>query len=437
SDGMTEELILALDQVPGLRVVPRSSSFAFKGAQQDPRDIGRRLGVGAVLEGSVRQAGDRLRVIVHLVSANEGFELWSEIYERHLADVFLIQDEITRAIVGALRLRVPGGPIRPQLTLPTRSLEAHNAYLKARYHHGRLAAEDALRAVDFYQEAVRLDSTFALAWAGLAGAYLERISGEELRPGDIIPLAKAAVDRARTLDSTLAGAHVSLGLIRFLYDRDWPAAEAEFQRAIALDPALPEAHHWYSHYLLAQGQVEQAAVASRQALELSPFDRTMMVHLGWHHLHSREYDRAREPLQRALALDSTAADARHLLALLAELTGDYQGAIAQLQTALRLTPQRLELQAALGRVYALAGQPDEARRVLQELGDAAATRYVSPYLLALIMSALGDDRRAFAALEQAVADRSESMVYLDLDPRMDPLRDDRRFARVRRQVGLP
>jgi serine/threonine-protein kinase len=435
SDGMTEELTAALGRVPGLRVAAPSSAFALRRRSEDPREAGRRLRVATVLEGSVRQANDRLRVTVHLVSVSEGFDLWSETYERPPGDVFAVENEIAQAVVAALRIR-GAGPL-PAAAAPTSSLDAYMTYLRARHAMARPGAADPSRAVGLFQEAIRLDSSFAPAWAGLAAAHAQQAIAEGARPADAMPAARTAAIRALALDSTLAVAHATIGLVRFLYDWEWNGADSAFQRALVINPNRPEAHRWYSRLLMAIGRPDEALVHARRALELSPLDPEMIAHFGWHDLYARRYGDARVSLDRALTVDSSLAGTRYLLGLLAEVLGDYELAESHYRGALDRAPADVTLLASLGRAHALDGRPDDARAVLARLDSLSAERYVSPYLLAGIAEALGDQRRAFAWLEEAVADRSGELVDLDLDPRLDRLRGDRRFVRIRRSVGLP
>ncbi|MBA3346364.1 MAG: tetratricopeptide repeat protein [Gemmatimonadales bacterium] len=433
SDGITEQLIGALGPVPGLRVIARPSAFAYDERALDAQAIGQRLDVGAVLEGSVRQFGDRLRVNVHLVSVPEGFDIWSETYERPAADLFAVEDHIARSVVAALRLRPPAALV----TQPTASFEAHTAYLQGLYHSRRFTRRGVQLAINYFGEAIRLDSTFAGAWAGLADAYIQRGIVEELRPKESMPPAKAALERSLALDSTLAEAHTTLGLIRFHYDWDWTGAEASFRRATALNPNLAEAHLWLAHLLLALGRAEESSAAGRRALSLSPADQRTRVQLGWQHLRAERYDEAREAAANALKQSPSAMEPHYQLALLAELSGDYPTAMAELELALTSAPDRAELRASLARVYALAGRPEEARRIVAELGQPSDGRYVSPYFLAWVGAALGDERQAFVELAAAAADRSEHLVYLRVDPRLDTLRQDPRFGRLAGRIGLP
>ncbi len=257
------------------------------------------------------------------------------------------------------------------------------------------------------------------------------------RPADAMPAARAAAVRALALDSTLAPAHATLGLVHFLYDWDWDGADSAFMQALAINPNRPEVHSGYAHLLAALGRTNEALLHARRAEELTPLDPFTIADRGWHYLVAGRYAEARESLDRALLLDSTRNDTRYLLGLLAETQGDYELAESHYRGVLDRAPDDVDALAALGRIHALAGRPDDARGVLARLDSLSADRYVSPYLLAAVAEGLGDSRRAFAWLEEAVADRASQLVYLDVDPRLERLRGDRRFARIRRSVGLP
>lgn len=435
SEGVSRELAAALGRVPGLRVAAPGSVFALRRPNEDPRDAGRRLGVATVLEGSVRQTNDRLRVIVHLVSVGEGFDLWSETYERTPAEIFAVQEEIVRSVVATLR--VPGAERWVDNASTTSDLDAYRSYLRARHAATRPPGADPTYAAALYQEAIAADSGFAPAWAGLAVAHAARAVSQGARPSEAMPAARVAATRALALDSSLAVAHTTLAQIHFLYDRDWLAADSAFQRALMTNPNRPEVHYWYAHFLLATSRGDEAVMHNRRAQELSPFDPEILAQLGWHDIQVRKFAEARESLDRGMAVDSNRAETRRLLGLLAEVVGDHELAESHYRAGLARAPDDLDLLAALGRIHALAGRPDEAGAVLARLDSLTTERWVSPYLSAIIAEALGDRRRAFAWLEEAVADRAADVVYLDFDPRLDRLRDDRRFARIRRSVGLP
>ena len=284
-DGISEELLDALAKVEGLRVVARTSSFAFKGKNADVSEIAQKLGVRHVLEGSLRRDGKRVRISAQLIDARNGFHLWSETYERELKDIFAMQDETTAAIVNALKIKLAVAlPVHKQP-----NTEAYELDLKGRYF---LNKRDLKKAIDNFQQALAKDPSHALAYAGLSEVYVVSAVRGGVAPREVMPKAKEAALQALAIDDGLSEAHASLAYVTFFYDWEWPAAEREFKRAIGLNPNNADAHHWYSHYLMAQGRIEESLNQSKRALELSPFDFLMHIHLAWHYLYARQYDHA-------------------------------------------------------------------------------------------------------------------------------------------------
>src|SRR5438045_2040643 len=296
-DGISEELLDALAKVEGLRVVARTSSFAFKGKNADVSEIAQKLNVRTVLEGSLRRDGNRLRITAQLIDTRNGFHLWSETYERELQDLFAMQDEITRAIVNALKIKLA-------VALPMHKKpnpEGYELDLKGRYFLNR---REMKRAIDYFQQALAKDPNDAVAYAGLSEAYLVPAARlESVAPREAMPKAKEAASRALAIDDALSEAHASLANVTFFYDWDWPTAEKEFKRAIELNLNNADAHHWYSHYLMAQGRIEESLTQSKRALELSPFDALMNLHLTWHYIYARQYDQALDQIQKAIEMD--------------------------------------------------------------------------------------------------------------------------------------
>jgi TolB-like protein/Tfp pilus assembly protein PilF len=432
--GVAAELTRALGQLPRLRMADRAS--AFGGGDRDPVTLGRRLDVGSVLEGTVRRAGDRLRITAHLVDVEEGFDLWSETYDRGTADLLQIQAEIRGAIAGILHVSV-GVDSAGRLGQPTSSPEAYDAYLAGLYRLSRPSPEAAQAAVASFSRAIRLDSSFALAYAGLAEAHTLGGSVQSLPPRLTVVAAETAALRALELDSTLAAPHRALGAIRFGYNRDWQAAEAELERAIALEPRSPAGYQAYSRFLLAMGRSGESLQAIQRAVEVSPAAPGVVEHLGWHYLHAREYGPARDALDRSIVMDSTDWRPHFDLSLLEQAAGNFDAARAHLQRAVELAPWPTELQVASGQINALSGHSDVAQSILQQLQETSASQYISPYLIACIEAALGQRSEAFASLGRAVKERSDLVPYLRIDPRLDSLRTDARFDRLVRQIRLP
>ena len=393
------------------------------------------MGVATVLVGSVRRSGDRLRVTARLVDVEQGFDIWSEAYERPAGELFQIEAEIRNAVAAALRAGEPADTAYLPGT-PT-TFSAYDAYLAGRYELERPAPGSNRRAIAHLAHAVRLDSTFTRAYAALADAYMRSDGAEAMSPLTAAPLAKAAVSRALELDSTLAHAHTVLGTIRFAFDRNWSGAEVEFRRALVLAPASTDVYPPYARYLLAIGRIEESRAVIERALEASPLAPELTAVLGWHYLHARQFDRARETLQRAVAMDSAAWRPHFDLALLELAGGNYAAAEQHLRVARAAFPQRAEIHAATAQLLAAAGKQDEAEVVLEQLEEAAADRYFSPYLIAVVQASLGQRSEAFASLERAVKERSELIAFLRVDLRVDSLRTDRRFSRLTRQLRLP
>jgi TolB-like protein/Tfp pilus assembly protein PilF len=429
--GLASELTRVLRGLPGLRVADRSSALSEQ--SRDPVSWGQRLQVGTILEGTIRRAGERLRVTARLVDVGEGFELWSETYDRGAADLLSVQGEIAQAI--STTLHIPGADTTTSLARrPTSSVEAYDAYLAGTYLLNRTGPNDAETAVQHLSQAVRLDSSFALAHAALAEAQMPRYR-EQLPPRLTLLTAESAALRALQLDSTLARPHRTLGEVRFGYHRDWPGAEAEFRKAIELDPRSPEGYQTYARFLLAMGRRDESLALLERAVELSPLSSAGFEQLGWHHLHARQLDLSRKALAQAIELDSTNWRALYNLALLEQSAANYGRARAYLEQAGRRAPLRLELQVAFARLLAQSGQPDSARAYMQ--GFQPPFWRVPPYLEACLQSALGERSKAFGSLDRAVAERSELVPFLAIDPRLDPLRADPRFARLIRRLRLP
>jgi serine/threonine-protein kinase len=434
--GLASELSRGLADLPGMRVIPRASAVALLRQGHDSRAVGRGLQAGTLLEGSFRRAGDRLRVTAHLVDVNEGFDLWSDTFDRDVIELPAIQREIRDAVAGALRLpSVEDSTSR--LGRTAASFEAYDAYLAGTYLLDQPGPAAAREATAHLNRAIRLDSGFAPAYLALAGSYLPRDGQELLPPRLVIPRAEAAARSALRLDSTMAEAHAIIGRIQFGYHRYWGAAESQFRRAVALEPTLPQVHQAYSRLLVALGRHDESVRAAERAVQLSRGTPRLIRYLGWVYLHTRQYDRALESLLRAIELDSTDWQTHIDLALLEETTGRHAEALSRLRVPLSLAPDEPEVQVALGRVYAKSGNIPESKAILTRLQDTAKEQYISPYLIGCLQSAVGLRNEAFASFDRAVAERSELVTYVRVDPRLDGLRSDRRFSRLLRRLQLP
>ncbi len=437
SDGLSEELLSGLSKLAGLRVAARTSAFAFKGKDMDVRAIGRELGVGTVLTGSVRKAGSRLRITAQLVNTADGYQLWAEQYDRQLDDVFAIQEEITAAIVKVLKLTLLGGeraaPGRPA----SGDVAAYELYLRGRYFWNKRTEPGLEKAIEYFRQAIAQDAAYAPAFAGLADCYTILAIYGARPPRETMPLAKEAAEQALQLDPALAEAHASLGCVRAMFDLDWHGAEREFRRAIDCDPYYPTAHHWYALNCLAPlGRCDEAATRMQVARDLDPLSPVITTSVGVQEYFARHYDRAIDACRRTLELDERFPIAHYFLGLAQTELGGHDEAIAELKQAAALTGGTVEISAALAYAYARAGRHDDARAVLTELLQRSAHGYVSPALLGQVYAGLGDHERALASLEAAYEERAVDLAWLKVRPVFDGVRDDARYHALVRKMGL-
>jgi tetratricopeptide (TPR) repeat protein len=360
--------------------------------------------------------------------------MWSQTFERELQGVFAVQDEITRAVVDALKIKLA-------VALPAHkkpNTEGYDLYLKGRYFLNRKTQEDAQRAIDYFEQALAKDPNDAMAYAGLADSYSSLVFPlGAIAPREVMPKAKEAALRSLAIDNGLGEAHASLAYITFFYDWDWAAAEKEFKRALELNPNNADTHHWYSHLLMGQGRIEESLTQSERALELSPFDMLFNVHLAWHCLYARQYDQALDQIEKAIEMDKNFAQTYPWLGLIQEQKGKYPEAIAAFQNAIRLFPGGSSIaKAELAHTYAVSGNREEAQKIIAELQELAKRKYVSSFQIAAIYAGLGEKDHAFTWLEKAFEERSDGLVNLNADRRFDSLRSDPRFADLARRVGL-
>jgi TolB-like protein/tetratricopeptide (TPR) repeat protein len=434
ADGMADELTNALAKIPAIRVASRSSAFTFQGKRIDVREVGRALNVGAVLEGTVRRAGSRLRVSAQLTSANDGLVRWSDSYEREVRDVFTVQDDITRAIVGALRVKLD--PRSAQVAGAhhgTSDIEAYDLYLRGRYAWNKRTPDGLKESISYFEEAIRRDSTYADAYSGMADAFISLFDYDILPAAEANPRARMAAMRALALDSSLAEAHTSLAHV-LLHEWKWDESEAEFRHALELDPMQAATYHWYALALTAVGMLDQAVATMKRAEELDPLSARMSADMGMAYYGARQYDLAIQQERKTLRLEPGFATSYWIMGMAYEQKGSLADATAAYQHALTLRPRNPNYLASLARSEALAGKTSDARRVLD--GLLKSPEPVSPFFIALVYTALGGKDEAFQWLNRAVTERSGSVRYLKIEPRLDPLRSDPRFDALLRRVGL-
>jgi len=442
SDGLTEEMTTQLARLAPdrLRVTARSSTWKYKRADRDIPRIRQELGADYVLEGSLRRAGERVRVTAQLVQVADQTHIWAQTYDREMRDVLVLESEVARSVARAIAMTLaPEAEARLARARPVRP-ESYQDYLRGRYFFNRKTEAALRQALGYFQRAVAADPGYAPAYTGLADCYWSLGASSVvggLPPRQAMPEAKAAALKALEIDDTLAEAHASLAFVHLLYDWDFVASEKEFKRALELDPDYTAAHHWYSHCLLPLGRMEESLAESRRALELEPLSLVVNTHLGWHYFYARQYDKAIEQYRRTLELDPAFPQTQRYAAWALLQKGRHEEAIADLRAASGALGPDPEVEAELGHALAVAGRRAEARAVLEGLRQLSSSRYVSPYSVALVHAGLGDRDQALAWLDKAYDERSDYMPYLGLEPMLDPLRSDPRFSALVRRVGLP
>ena len=432
SDGLAEEILNALGQVETLKVAARSSAFSFKGKTTDIAAIAGTLQVANVLEGSVRRAGQRIRVTTQLVDARTGFQVWSERYDRQMEDIFELQDEIARAITRRLKVSLGAGARQS-----TSNLEAYDLYLKGR-HYWAQRPQGIGKAIEYFERAIEKDPNYARARAGLADCYVTLGSWENgtMQPIKAMAKAKEAAGRALELDQRLAEAHTTLAYRTTHYDWDWACAEAQFQHAFELNPNYAVCHHWYSHYLTAVGRTEESLKASKRCLELDPLDLVINIHMAWHYHFARQYEQAIEQCSKTSELHPNSFWPAYFFGLAYEQQGHVDRAVEEFRTSVRMSGNVTFATAALGHLYGIAGKADEARVAYEELKTRSERAYVPAYDIALVCTGMGWNDQALEYLARAHQERSGWMTYLKVDPRLDPLRRDTRFVDLLRRVRL-
>ncbi len=432
-DGLAEELLNALSKIDELKVAARTSAFSFKGKNAEAREIGKTLNVNTVLEGSVRKAGQRIRINVQLVNAADGYHLWSERYDREMKDIFDVQDEITVAVVEALKVKLLGEEQAAVLKRHTRSPEAYESYLRGLFYFNQWTPEGFQKAGENFSRAIAIDPRYASAYAGLADAYTEMAFFSFA--GEWMPKAREAASKALELDDTLGEAHCSLAIIKMYFDWDYAGAEAEFKRAIALNPGNALIHMWYGWYLGLMGRFDESFRELQRAQELDPLSDTINSGIGTILHWSRQPERAIEQFRKLLELNPNYSVASCFLAEAYEQKGDFVSAIATIEKAQQAASNPFTLSTA-GYVYAKAGNHDKALEILNEFEKRSNQEYVPALNCAQICAGLGHNEQALAWLEQACDERAVWMPFLKADLKFDSLRSDPRFAGILRRIGF-
>jgi serine/threonine protein kinase/tetratricopeptide (TPR) repeat protein len=437
-DGLTEELINALTQLPELHVAARTSSFAFKGQQQHITEIGQTLKVATVLEGSVRKSGQRLRITAQLINTSNGYHLWSERYDRVMDDIFTIQDEITRAVVDQLRLRLVKGEGDELVKRPTENVEAYTLYLQGRHCWNRRTRLSLETGVECFTQALELDPHYAKAFSGLADCYT-MLAFYGHRPGqEAFPLAQAALAQALALDPSLAEAYVSRGAVAAFYRQDWEKAAADFQHALSANPRYPTTYHWYAGFVLVPtGQVDAGLTLLRKARDIDPLSPIFPAVTAYFHWWNRHPEQALTIAQQTLRLNPEFWLAYTAWGLACEQLGRFEEALTVFQQAIAASEPTPFILGMMGHTYGLAGKQTEAHQVLARLETMAHERYVASYDKALVHLGLGEQDQALTCLEAAYDEQAGWLLFLAADPRLIPLHTVPRFQALLQRMHLP
>ena len=436
ADGITESIINHVSRLSGVRVMARSTVFRYKDKTLDPRAVGRKLNVDAVLIGRVQQRGDALLVGAELVDVQNGWRLWGEQYNRKLADIFSVEEEMSREISEKLRARLSGADRGLLAKRYTESTEAYQDYLKGRYHLNRLTEDGLRKGIEYFERAIQRDRNYALAYTGLADSF-GLLGFMSLAPAaDVMPKAKEAARRAIAIDDGLAEAHASLAGVFKNYDWDWAGAEREYAKALELNPKYANGHRMYASFLAALGRTEQSLRESRLALELDPFSLPIHMEMAYNLYMGRDYERALEEALRTLDLEPQFAATQSILGWIYEQQGRFDEAISAIERARAIWEGHPATLASLAHIFSGAGRAQAARELLEKVQNLSRQQHVSPFWMALAY--VGTDQAAMALdeLYKAYEQHDVMLVWLGTEPRLDPLRREPRFGELLRRIGM-
>jgi TolB-like protein/class 3 adenylate cyclase/Tfp pilus assembly protein PilF len=437
SDGIAEEIINSLAHVKDLKVASRTSTFQFNGKVSDLHEIGEKLKVKTILEGSVRKQGNKIRISVQLINIDDGFHLWSERYDRELDDIFAIQDEIALAITKQLKVTL-GIDEKAQITkIYTHNTEAYQLYLKGRYCWNKRSVMGIENSIRYFEEAIAIDPGYALAWAGLSDAYNILSEYGKHRRRDVFPKTKAAVYRALELDNDLAEAHVSLGLLLMLDEWDWVNAGKEYRMGLELNPHYATGHHWYAEWLMYLGRFDEAIKEISLAEELDPVSLAIAKDKGLVYYYSRQYQQAIEQVKKSLHRDSQFATGHRILSLAYQGNKMYEEAIAENSLwELNIGKDLLTI-SSLAQIHAAAGNKEEAGKIIDRFSEKDILNLSDHRNLALVYGDLGDNDKAFYYLDLGFERKDLSFTSIKIDPKFDRLRADPRFDELIKKMKFP
>jgi TolB-like protein/DNA-binding winged helix-turn-helix (wHTH) protein/lipoprotein NlpI len=439
ADGMTDELIASLAKIRQLRVISRTSAMAYKGTHKPLSEIARDLHVDAVVEGTVLRAGNRVRITAELVQVSTDRHLWAETYESELGNVLTLQSQVASAIVNEIRINLTPEEQKRLATPRVVNAQAYEDYLKGRYYWNKRSEEGLTKAVEYYQRAAEKDPQYALAYAGLADCYdlLGSTIIGAIPSTDAAPKAKAAALKALAIDPSLVDAEITLASIKLNYDWDWQGAESGFKHTIELNPDQATAHQRYSLYLTAMGRSQESLTEIKRAHDLDPLSLSINFSLAWRLYLARQYDQAIQQSRSTIDLDPNFVLAHLVLGQTYEQKGQFDMAIAELKKAASISPNSPLMLGALGHAYAVASDTADAEKLRDDLIRRSNQQYVSPFYVALILTGLKENEKALDWLDKAYQDRSNPLIFLKVDPELDPLRSSPRFQDLQRRIGLP
>jgi serine/threonine protein kinase/TolB-like protein/lipoprotein NlpI len=436
SDGLTVELINALSNIRDLRVAARTSAFAFKGKEIDIREVGKKLNVGAVLEGSVRKSGQRLRITAKLVNVEDNNDLWSGQFEKEMKDIFDIQDEISLTIVDSLKLKMLKGEKEKILKRHTEDPEAYELYLKGLYFWRRRYERGLQKSLQYFQLAAEKDPGYALPYVGIADAFgILGVYGF-MAPHPAYTRARAAANKALEIDPEIAEVYASLGWIAMWYDRDWTASESHFLKAIRMKPDYPEAHLWYGNLLACTGRADESIREMRKGKELEPLEPAPPTHVGWALYYARRFDESLEELRKVVAADPEFSLPYMWLSANFSAKKMWGEAIAASKKFVELSGEAVIGWTILGAAYGAAGMKDEALKILERLDGMSKDHYVGPLFRAMVWGGLDEKNKALENLEKAYEERESSMAWIKVWPIFDNLRSEPRFQALLKKMNL-
>jgi serine/threonine protein kinase/Tfp pilus assembly protein PilF len=434
SDGITDDIIAHLSKISGLKVISHTSVMQYKGTSKNVRQIGNELDVGTVLEGSVRRAGDQVRIVAQLIDAQNEGHLWADTYDEQMTQIFAVQSDVAQKIASALKAKLTQGEKERIEKKQTENTEAYQQYLKGRFYWNKRTLENHRRAIEYFTLAIEKDSHYALAYAGLSSTYV--LLPEYTVPSkEVLPKAEAAARRALELDPTLAEPHAVMGLIK-IYEWDWARAETEFKKAIELDPNNPTAHQWYSRYFSDLGRHDEALAETKRAQELDPLSLIINMCVGRVLLDMKRFDQATDQFIKTLELDPNFPWAYLYLGQVHEAQGDFDQAVTAYKKAILLAGGDLEVLANLGHAYAKVGKRDEALKALAELLEYSKQGHSVSWEIALVYNGLGDKKNTLQWLEKAAQERNYRCTALKVDQVWNDLHSEPRFIALLKKMGL-